>query len=179
MLPDPASDWKLTKICPDVADRWKKARQALWDSHQVQIKITDGYRNFSEQFAVWSKGRKRDKQGNWTISDPTKVVTHSMPGQSYHNYSLAIDSAFMGEDPYLAKLEKDACDKLWQAYGDAVKAQGMEWGGDWEGAKNDRPHCQVSYGLSVHTCQIVYENSGIPGVWNRCKNSLLDGREIV
>lgn len=179
MILDSRTEFKLSKVCPDVAIRWKEAAKYLLEHFGRQMGVTDGYRSYSEQWSVYSKGRLKDKNGHWIVCDSKLVVTHAMPGQSLHNFGLAIDSCFLGDDPFLDKLPRAEANALWDVYGKAVKAQGLEWGGDWQGAKNDRPHCQMSYGLSIHTLQMVYEDKGIPGVWEKCKNTLLCGGRMV
>lgn len=179
MMDDPRTDFKLTKVCPDVGERWKAARKAIWEKVGRQIRVTDGMRSFAEQWAIFGKGRLKEKDGTWLICDKKLVVTHAMPGQSFHQFGLAIDSCFMGDDPYLAKLHRPETDMLWNLYGEAVKAQGMMWGGDWKQPKTDRPHCEIDYGLSIHTIQMVYEDHGLKAVWEKCKNTLLCGGEMV
>lgn len=177
MMDDPKTDWKLMKVCPDVALRWRAARQAMWDQVGKQIRVTDGFRDFAEQWEVWSKGRFKNHQGNWEIRNKKLVVTYAMPGQSLHQYGLAIDSCFMGEDPYLEKLPKSESAILWQLYGKSLHAQGLDWGGYWK--IPDRPHCQLMYGLSLHTIQMIYEEHGLGAVWEKCKNALMCGGPLV
>lgn len=99
--------------------------------------ITDGFRTFSEQNALYASGRKK----------PGKVVTHAVGGESLHNFGLAIDCAFKnkkGEIKYeISWLQKMA---------EAVKKSGVEWGGNWIKFK-DYPHFQYTAGLSLKQIQ--------------------------
>lgn len=179
MISDPASELKLKSVFPRLADGWRATRQMMWDLHQIQIKVIDGLRTFGEQWADYSKGRLKDKNGSWIICDESKVVSHALPGQSFHNYALAIDSGFMGSDPYLEHIDKGDAIKLWNEYGRLCKANGLEWGGDWLGNKRDRPHCQLTFGLSYHELQIMYADLGLKAIWKKCETLAKCGSEII
>ena len=179
MIQDARSDFKLSKVFPDLANRWKKARENMLAATGRQIRATSGYRSFTEQWELWGKGRLKEKSGVWVICDEKLVVTHARPGSSLHQFGLAIDSCFDGLDPYLEKLPRAECNATWDILGKMFTNEGMTWGGKWPGAKMDRPHCQMMYGLSIHTIQIAYENHGINSVWNMCKNAMLCGNESV
>jgi peptidoglycan LD-endopeptidase CwlK len=47
----------------------------------IDIKITAGMRTFEEQEKLYNQGR----------TTPGNIVTKAKPGQSFHNYGLAID----------------------------------------------------------------------------------------
>lgn len=99
--------------------------------------ITDGFRSYSEQDALYAQGRT--KAG--------KIVTNAKGGQSMHNFGLAVDIAFKnisGEMRYeVGWLEQMA---------KAVKDIGIEWGGYWESFK-DYPHFQYTGGLTLADLQ--------------------------
>jgi len=170
------TDQKLAQVYPDLATRWRKAAQSFFELHKMEPKIVDGLRSFETQFGYWKIGRKlvdgkwtivgKVVDGKWTIVG--KVVTHALPALSFHPYGLAIDSAFSGPDPYLEKMAPEKAQFYWNEYGRFVKAFGMVWGGDWEGAKKDQAHCQMSYTLSIHDVQVLYEYGGLKAVWNKC-----------
>lgn len=164
---DEKSDQKLKLVFKDVAQKWERLAQDFYDLHEVRIKVVCGMRTFAEQWAEWGKGRLKDKDGSWLICDLKKVVTYAKPGQSYHQYGLAIDSAFMGADPYLERINKKESEFLWSEYGKLAKKNGFVWGGDWK--RPDRPHIELSFGMSYNDLQICYENLGIKGVWAKCE----------
>jgi len=179
MNDDIVSVAKLTFVCPDIAQRWLLVRKAMWDAHQLQIRVTDGYRNFADQWNLFCLGRKKNQRGEWIIENPKKVVTYARGGESFHNFGLAIDSAFMGDDPYLIKLPKKDCEFLWSEFGRICKENDLEWGGDWPGPKRDRPHCQRSYDLSLSAFQMIYEEHGIRGIFEKCSQIMECGRETI
>lgn len=164
---DSSTESKLLSVFPGLASIWRAVAQEMWDLHQVQIKVTEGLRTFSQQWDCWHQGRLKDKGGEWVICDIRKVVTYAMPGKSFHQYGLAIDSAFMGSDPYLSTIVEKDSQFLWNEYGRLCKKHGLVWGGDFKHA--DRPHCENSYGLSLIELQILYEDKGLKGLWNKCK----------
>lgn len=55
-----------------------------------EIRMVSGFRSFDEQNALYEKGRT--KIGN--------IVTNAKGGQSMHNYGVAIDYCFVGDEPY-------------------------------------------------------------------------------
>lgn len=68
-----------------------------------------------------------------------RVVTWAKPGQSAHNYGLAIDAVPMMH----GKPQWDAKSWLWGVYGGLCRRSGLEWAGDWKGRKREFPHAQV------------------------------------
>lgn len=64
------------------------------------------------------------------------VVTHAIPGYSWHNWGCAVDF-FVRED------DRSACwnsnDARYDQFGEFVKQSGLKWGGDF----NDKGHVQV------------------------------------
>ncbi len=158
----------LAHVCPDLAMRWRRVREQFLDARGLTLRITEGVRTFAQQWAVWGQGRVKNKSGVWTITDIRKIVTFSRPGESYHQYGLAIDVAFSGTDPYLEKLTKQQSDIIWLDYGRICRDNHLVWGGDWK-KRIDRPHCELTYGLSVHELQSIYELSGFKGVFAKCK----------
>lgn len=178
MIYDKISEDRLNEVCPDVAWSWCEVREQFWNEHKLQLRVACGMRTFAQQWAEYGKGRLKDKNGTWIICDIKKVVTYAIPGQSFHQYGLAIDTCFLSDDPYLERMKKDQAIILWNTYGAFCKDSGLEWGGDW-GAHADRPHCQNRYGMSWDQAQMIYEDKGIKGVWNKCKNISACGSEII
>lgn len=172
MIEDPGTDQKLSLVFPDIAERWKKVRQSIWDEHGLQIRVTEAYRSYAEQWALYGIGRKKSPSGVWTVVDPKKIVTNARGGESFHQFALALDSCFIGDDPFLEKMPEVLSEQLWTAYGKLCESNGLEWGGDWKSKFKDRPHCQLTYGLTLHAAQLLYENSGLHGIFDHCQKVL-------
>lgn len=175
MIFDSNTTIKLTSVFPELAQAWKLVAIDMFDEHEVKIKVTEGLRTFSQQWDLWSQGRLKDKNGHWLICDIKKVVTYAMPGQSFHQYGLAIDTCFMGRDPYLSSIPIRDSELLWNEYGRLCHKHGLEWGGNWK--RPDRPHAQWISGLTLHDLQILYEDGGIKKVWAECTKRSQCGRE--
>jgi len=167
MIEDLKTEFRLQQVAPELAEKWKNVREEVWDQTGRQLIVTSGFRSFSDQLADWSQGRMKNKNGSWSVSDLRKVVTHAMPGESYHNYGLALDSAWGFGDPYLAKVPPNEAVSLWDLYGELCKQEDLTWGGDWPGEKEDRPHCELNWGMGIHWTQMTYEREGLHGLWQK------------
>lgn len=179
MVFDPISESRLKEVLPDLAYSWKQVRDKFWEKNGMQIRVSQGLRTYAEQWDLYSKGRLKDKDGTWIICDIRKVVTHAKAGESLHNFGLSLDSCFIGKDPYLSQLKKEDQERLWNDYGTIAKAQGLVWGGDWVGSRNDRPHVENAFGMSLHELQMLYEEGGLPRVWSKCQTYHFCGRPVV
>lgn len=177
VIEDLNSESKLSLVCMDVADKWRLVREEFWDINELQIRVTQGLRSYAEQWAIYAQGRKKDASGQWIIFDRKKIVTNARGGESYHNFGLAVDSAFMGNDPYLEKYSKDDREFLWSEYGRLVEKHGLEWGGRWK--VPDLPHGQKTYGLSLSVLQILYEEKGTKGIYQKCAQIMGCGKEAT
>lgn len=175
MIEDRNSDQLLKLVYPPLAEYWIQIRAKYYERLGLQMRVTHGLRTFQEQWNIYAQGRKRI--GNdWIITDMKKVVSYALPGDSFHNYGLALDIAFMGRDPYLEKMKPQDFKLAWEEYGRMATGKGLEWGGSWPGKKKDRPHIQMSCGLSKSAIQMVYERDGLDGVYVKCSHQLICGR---
>jgi peptidoglycan L-alanyl-D-glutamate endopeptidase CwlK len=102
------------------------------------------------QKELWDQGR----------TQPGPIVTYSQPGLSLHHYGCAVDSCFVGSDPFLAKL-KDG-QMFWDEFGRIAQGYGLVWGGAWSKGV-DRPHCQFTYGHTVQELVEIYKIGGLEG----------------
>ena len=65
-------------------------------------------------------------------------VTNAAPGESWHNYKMAIDAVPVKNGKLL--WEDDAPE--WEVYGNVVKMNSLTWAGSWRGW-NEKPHAQL------------------------------------
>ena len=112
----------LFDLCPQTADKAVRLL-AKCRAMGLELVVTDTYRSFAEQDALYRKGR----------TAPGRVVTNARAGQSFHNVRRALDVAF-----------KDASQAVtWEGDWDAVGQLGVQcglfWGGNFQSFK-DRPH---------------------------------------
>lgn len=108
------------KIQPMALDFIAKAKTA-----GIEIKITAGLRTFDDQQKLYNQGR----------TTAGKIVTKAKPGQSFHNYGLAIDIV-----PIVKGKATWDDESLWQKLGVIGESAGFEWGGRWKFV--DKPHFQ-------------------------------------
>lgn len=178
MRQDPLTDQQLKRVYPPLAKRWRLVRQDVFEELGLQPRVTHdgGLRSHIEQWKIYGKGRKLENKV-WVVTDIREVGTWAKPGESLHNFGLALDIAFFGKDPYLEKNPE--FDRLWKRYGKICDRYGLEWGGNWPGKKKDRPHCQLSCGLSLSILQMAFEKGGLPEVFKKCDIILSCGRDLV
>ncbi len=105
----------------------------------INVQISAGYRSNAEQQRLFNQGR----------TTPGNIVTNAKPGQSLHNYGLAVDYFLTNESGTTAVWTVNA---NWRRVATIAKSLGFEWGGDWSGFV-DYPHLQMTGGLSLAQLQ--------------------------
>jgi peptidoglycan L-alanyl-D-glutamate endopeptidase CwlK len=96
----------------------------------IKLRITQAFRTFAEQNALYAKGR----------TAPGSVVTNAKGGDSYHNYGLAFDVAIIDNGAVSYNITPEIA---------AIGARyGLEWGGNWTSFK-DKPHFQDTKGQTI------------------------------
>lgn len=124
----------IRKMTQDFLDKAK--------SEGIDLRLTFGIRTFEEQQALYDQGR----------SKPGKIVTKAKPGQSFHNYGLAIDVCPFEN----GKLNWDS--KQWSKIAEIGKSIGFQWGGDWQNFK-DIPHFEYPKATSYRVL-LSLKNTG-------------------
>ncbi|MFF2496910.1 peptidoglycan-binding protein [Peribacillus sp. NPDC058075] len=115
----------------------------------ITVQISEGYRSLEEQAALYGQGRVYSYNGKNYSNLAKPIVTNAKPGQSYHNFGLAIDFFIVSEDGKRAIWTVNA---KWQRVAAIGKDLGFEWGGDWSSFK-DYPHLEMTGGLSYTQLQ--------------------------
>ncbi|MCZ0872720.1 peptidoglycan-binding protein [Peribacillus sp. AS_2] len=111
----------------------------------IFVQISAGYRSMEEQAKLYGQGRLGYIYEGKNYSDLSKPrVTNAMPGQSYHNYGLAIDYVIVSDD---GKNGIWTVDEKWRRVAAIGKSLGFAWGGDWSSFK-DYPHLDMTGGLT-------------------------------
>jgi len=113
----------------------------------LTIRIIDGNRSYAQQDGLYAQGR----------SKPGHVVTNARGGYSRHNFGIAWDFGIFGVH---GEYVEDG--PAYTQAGRIAEAQGLEWGGAWEGFE-DRPHVQLKTGLSL-TALRAHVAQGVPVV---------------
>lgn len=110
--------------------------------------ITQTLRTFEEQAEIYAQGRTK----------PGSIVTKSKPGQSYHNYGLALDFALQVNGKLQWEVNSD-----WMIVVSKFKDHGFDWGGDWPKFK-DSPHFENRLGKNWRELLVMYNDKKfIPG----------------
>ena len=123
----------VNRLHPAIRGRAKRFLKAI-EREGITYKVYSTLRTFQEQAQLYAQGR----------TAPGNIVTNARPGQSYHNYGLAIDIL----PTNWADIDRVA--KIGKSYG-------FEWGGDWPAFK-DYPHYQMPMGHSWSELLANYEN---------------------
>ena len=150
-----AQDEVLSLIYPDVRVRVLRVQADMREHHGKQMRACQGLRTWEEQAALYAKGR----------TTPGPKVTNAPPGESAHNFGLAVDCCFTGGDPWL-DLDKDS-KFLWEEYGKFTRAHGLVWGGDFKSIC-DRPHGELIYGMSFSDLRDLYGQGKVAAIWAKC-----------
>ena len=109
-----------------------RARLRVFESELLKRNIraepTSGYRSMEAQAALYAQGR----------TAPGRIVTKAKPGQSSHNFGMAMDYVPVvgGHRTYNVKW------KWWLKMGLAARAAELAWGGWWLRLQ-DRPHVEL------------------------------------
>ena len=95
----------------------------------IYLFFTSGYRSLEEQAKLYGQGRASFIYKGKQYGNPSKdVVTNAKPGDSNHNYGLAIDFVLTNAEGTQANWT--VSDK-WKRAAAIAKELGFSWGGDW------------------------------------------------
>lgn len=104
---------------------------------RLPIVVTTTVRSCEEQNRLYAKGR----------TTPGQIVTNAKCGESYHQFGVAFDVAFIENgNPSWAEHHP------WGTLGRVGEILGLEWGGRWT-SLIDLPHFQLTKGYSVQAFQ--------------------------
>lgn len=129
---------------------------ALCAQAGIPVLVTQAFRTWEEQDALYAKGRTVQPRGK------KYIVTNAKGGQSYHNFGLAFDIVVLDA---IGKADWDTTHRTWTRAGEIGKSVGLEWGGDWRTFK-DMPHFQYTGGMTTVDCCALYP-AGFQAVWER------------
>lgn len=118
------------------------------------MRVTEGVRSIERQAELYAKGR----------TAPGSIVTNSKPGMSWHHYGLAADLCFDCPDPFLEKMDPKESRFLWNDFGKFAEYHGLTWGGKFR-TFPDRPHVQMTFGLTLQEAIQIFETGGLSGIF--------------
>ena len=118
----------------------------------ILVQLSSGYRSFIDQAYIYGQGRysykfKGKEYGRLKDANgkTLPIISNAEPGESIHNYGLAIDYFLVSEDGNnsIWTVNSD-----WKRVAAIAKSMGFEWGGDWSSFR-DYPHLQYTKGLTL------------------------------
>lgn len=112
--------------------------QAAVQSDGVTIEVISGYRSFKTQAGLFARGR--------TLPGPK--VTNAAPGQSWHNYGLAVDLGLFRGGAYLDETQPAFADRVYRKIAAVARRFGIEWAGNWKSFQ-ETPHFQNTLGMTI------------------------------
>ncbi|MFP3666543.1 D-alanyl-D-alanine carboxypeptidase family protein [Priestia sp. SIMBA_032] len=130
------SEKELVGVHATVAEKARELIKKAYDEG-IGIAITQGFRSFAEQNALYAIGR--------TVKG-TKV-TNAKGGQSIHNYGLAVDFCIFDDK----KQPQWTVNKDWKRVCAIAESMGFEIGLKWRFV--DPPHLQMTFGLTLSQLQ--------------------------
>lgn len=124
---------KLAGVHPRLIEKVKRILYAMAELG-VPMLVTDGLRSDAQQQALFAKGR----------TAPGKKVTNADGIRKRSNHQAKADGFGYAVDCCFLKDGQPSWDNAhpWRLYGEAAKALGLRWGGEWVGLP-DRPHIEL------------------------------------
>ncbi|MDX2284661.1 MAG: M15 family metallopeptidase [Bacteroidia bacterium] len=168
---DSVSERRLAGLHPEVA---AAAAGFIQDAYRrgIRLRIAEGWRSYSRQQDLYAKGR----------TTPGPAVTSARPGESFHNFGLAVDVVEMspGLDRALGYSSSYPASR-WEEIGVLGEQHGFEWGGRW--TRPDRPHFQMKLGRPAAAWRTDYEAGRLdympPAGYIGAMGTLVDGRRRI
>lgn len=109
-------DWML--LDAEFRQRVLTVYRIMQERHGYEMVLLEGYRSSARQAQLASLGSH---------------VTQAGPGRSYHQYGLAVDSAFLRDGKVVISEQDPWAMRGYQLYGETAALLGMTWGGSWKG----------------------------------------------
>lgn len=119
MLGTASRQWEL--LDADFRQRLLLAFKQLRDEHGYDAVLLEGFRSADRQAALAALG-------------PT--VTQAGAFESYHQYGLAADVAFLREGRIVISERDPWAMRGYELYGQVAESLGLHWGGRWRGLRD-------------------------------------------
>jgi peptidoglycan L-alanyl-D-glutamate endopeptidase CwlK len=150
MVFDARSERNLKSLQPHAEARFREWLQAVRKAG-IPAVIICGTRTFAEQADIYAQGRTK----------PGSIVTKAAPGDSMHNYGVAIDFVvFDGVDAHGGTGQPKWDSPLMAKAGQIALEMGLDWGGAWKTFK-DTPHIQLP-GLRIANLRQLLPHGWMP-----------------
>jgi peptidoglycan L-alanyl-D-glutamate endopeptidase CwlK len=156
-------DKSLDGLYPYFKSLILKLEKKLVDAH-IPIFPFETVRSMERSDELYSQGRKLIKN-KWTVIDPKKIVTKAKAGSSFHNFGLAVDFVFDG-DNIKPGIQWDWSNRLpWKEFGVIVNTiPGLRWGGNFTSLV-DYPHVELATDKNIKDMLAIFQEKGLPELW--------------
>ncbi|OCZ68134.1 D-alanyl-D-alanine carboxypeptidase [Achromobacter xylosoxidans] len=108
-------DWNL--LDADYRQRLLAAYRVMREEHGYEMVLIEGYRSPERQEELAAKGSH---------------VTNAGAYQSYHQYGLAADSAFLRDGKVVVSEKDPWAMRGYELFGETAERVGLTWGGRWK-----------------------------------------------
>jgi peptidoglycan L-alanyl-D-glutamate endopeptidase CwlK len=115
MLQSASRNWQL--LDADFSQRLLMAFKIMREKHGYEMALLEGYRSPERQDMLSSMGSN---------------VTSAKAFQSYHQYGLAADCAFLHNGKLVISEKDPWAMKGYALYGEVAESLGLNWGGRWK-----------------------------------------------
>jgi len=112
-----SADRRWDRMDADFQQRLLRVFRVMKEEHGYELVLLEGYRSPERQTMLASMGPAVTNAGAW---------------QSYHQYGLAADCAFMRDGKLVIKETDPWAMKGYELYGQAAEQMGLHWGGRWK-----------------------------------------------
>ncbi len=142
---------RLESVIPILQDKFLRLRSDLLSRHRIEIEIVSAFRSHAEQTKLFNQGR----------TTAGKIVTKAKAGQSFHNFGLAIDVCHFRRGTF----DWSEDNQIWLTIANCAKGNGLESGFFWKW--QDKPHLQISGGLTLAEINAIFRVGGLKAVWRK------------
>jgi peptidoglycan L-alanyl-D-glutamate endopeptidase CwlK len=156
-LQDAISEERLAPLHPALG--WKvRSAGVVLAARGIYFRVACGLRSYADEDKLYLEGR---------FGNPGDIVTDARGGYSNHNFGCAVDCypflhGFTGELNWAPKSAQ------FQLMVQALKAQGLAWGGLWNSI-HDWPHFQLANVpvTPTHFDREAFASGGLDAVWKQ------------
>lgn len=112
-------------------------------SEGFDVAVFEGFRTMERQQWLYDQGRTRDG----------KIVTYARPGESFHQYGLAVDIVGNRNGKWDWSIAYDKITPIFLAHG-------------FETLKFEKAHFQITGGLSIAKAKKTANDQGLLALWS-------------
>jgi peptidoglycan L-alanyl-D-glutamate endopeptidase CwlK len=159
----------LARLYPPFLERVSEVVAKCRHVHGVDYWATRGFATYLEQRKLWTQGR--------TVEGA--IVTWAKPGESAHNFGLAIDFA-ADSLPDVPKLQPSWRPESYAVLGEEARLAGLVWGGTFR--RPDRPHVQwpaMVSAMQLFPVREAFEREGLRAAWDAVDRLSGAGKAVV